>query len=254
MKNIRKFIEKNFTWDLEGYKLPRSVEGSRMGQWIDLEGLRKERLGKPRSGHEAKFIYDISPHGFPFIPEFPLPICNRERWFELMEYFSVPPRFHNFFHVSLDFFFPFSSGIVVEIDGVQHEKQREYDHARDEYLREEYGLKTLRIDQYGDFNAEESEEFLGNLLKDLSEFQSESFFPLDLTSQIENLFMNKYSSELGTMERIREVRGIGRIVKMTNRDFYVFSKGEVYTDSKSIHRFNKLFKSIYNQEVSLVPR
>ena len=245
--DIRRFIDINFTWKIHNYKFPKFVQSSRFGKWIDLENLRKERL-KVNSSHELDFINDISKLKLPCIPEFPILIQNRELWFELMSVYNVPYKFHNIYHFSLDFFFPFSMGVVVEIDGSQHEKQKEYDMARDDYIWRMYGLKTYRAPEYGKFNSLRSNSFLTFFIIMLGK-QLQTFpYQIDFTNDIIDITKDKFNEEFNL------VSIIDKKIKSnitTNREL---SKMGIYLEKKKILTFNNQFlKPLTGKEIIIVP-
>ena len=248
MKNLKKYIDKTFTWKIDNYKFPKEVPSSRVGKWINIEELREERLRKHRSNHESKFIFDISPHKFSLIHEFPIPIHNRKLWFEKVNKFSVPPKFQNIFCFSLDFFFPYtSSGIVVEIDGSQHFQQKEYDMARDEYLKDELGLEVLRAKEYGDFNPKESKSFFSNLIQRLYSDSQDIEYMIDFSEGINYFFKEKYKYNIKLIERINMIYKKEKVIYLTRKELRNLS--EVFY--VNVDEFNKLLYPLTNKLIRI---
>lgn len=128
------------------------------GKTLDLQKHRTEQLQK-LSSFAASFKYDaevlrgkagpLMKPWYDMIPEFPVPIEDRELWKSCLEATGAEIEADigkSFF--ALDFLFPLP-GLVVEIDSKFHKGREKADKARDMYLLSKYGLETIRYYEYG---------------------------------------------------------------------------------------------------------
>lgn len=143
----------------EGYKIPKYIISRKSGKKISLVEARKELLGGVKSNYEPSFIYDVSilkgkaierKPLYNYIREFPVVIEDLELWNEILDILEVSKenemRDTNYF--ILDFLF-YESDFIVEIDSEYHDGRETYDKARDLYIKNKYGLDTLRFYKYG---------------------------------------------------------------------------------------------------------
>lgn len=157
---LKNYVLRNnyYTQDISGYLVPRFII-SEKGNKIDLEQFRIRQLRK-QSSFSISFKYDLEvligklkdmKSWFEWIPEFPIPVEDEELWKD------CGGTGEQCFFV-LDYFFPMA-GVVVEIDSSFHDVRKEYDEARDKYLKEKYGLETLRYYNYGEEPEKRTEYF-----------------------------------------------------------------------------------------------
>lgn len=137
------------------YIVPKYVTHSK-GK-VDLIKNRLQELGKRDSSYVSNFKTDIVNLGnktsgnLPkYIEEFPIVIDNSAMWNSILDYYNVPV---NSVHRSrkyflLDFLF-YELGFIVEIDSAYHIGNESYDKARDLYIKQKYGLDTIRFYEYG---------------------------------------------------------------------------------------------------------
>ncbi len=144
-----------YTFELGGYILPRYV-----GKVNLYESRKSELLGHNSSfcknfeNDLSKFIKSFGNKEkdyFDHIKEFIIPIEHIDFWTRILDELNLPEkhisRFTGFF--KLDYFFP-SLGVVVEIDSSYHFNKALYDLARDTYLSSIFGIKTIRLLNYGE--------------------------------------------------------------------------------------------------------
>lgn len=134
------------------YWLPEKIEAPRFpGRILDLKVYRERNLSQP-SEYESEFrrVFEGIKEE-KYIPEFPIPIFNREEWLRICERKNIrDDSILNKSLISIDFFFPYRA-IAIEIDGCQHwknEVQIRDDEVRDEYLSSLYSLPVHRFPQF----------------------------------------------------------------------------------------------------------
>lgn len=173
-KKLKKYLikEHSESFKVGGYWIPNLVYGygKKMGTGaFDIKKFREDQL-KFQSEYEEEFLKMIEGSIEIYIQEFPIPVFNRELWYELCKVNSaLDPSVINKTALSIDFFFP-TRNLVVEIDGSQHwnnPTQFLSDVIRDEYLRRMYGFNIIRLRQ---FTREQGKklESIGFLAPDLS--------------------------------------------------------------------------------------
>lgn len=159
---IKSFVIRNkyYTEELsEGYKIPRYIISRKSGKKISLVEARNELLNKVKSNYEPSFIYDVSilkgkaierKPLYNYIREFPVVIEDLELWNEILDILEISKedKMRNTNYFILDFLF-YESDFIVEIDSEYHDGREIYDKARDLYIKNKYGLDTLRFYKYG---------------------------------------------------------------------------------------------------------
>lgn len=106
-----------------------------------------------------------------FLKEVCLPIYNRDKWLKICKKYGLEDKirkgsktsrlFSDTRYFLLDYFWP-EYGFAVEIDSNLHSKEQ--DLARDEYVWEEYKIKTYRVYEYSSKRKPEDKEFLKKIL------------------------------------------------------------------------------------------
>lgn len=143
-----KFSKKNETFILDDYIYPKYIDKINLEEIRnrDLQGLdssysknfRESIKAIRKSSRNKKFWYN-------YIQEFPIVITDTIRWRKILIEFGITDR--KYFHrryFKLDYFFP-TTGIAVEIDSSLH--NRIYDKARDLYIKETFGIETIRFEE-----------------------------------------------------------------------------------------------------------
>lgn len=89
---------------------------------------------------------DTKHNNIDYIREFPLAIKNQNLWLSLCKVHQVPKELQSRNYFLADYFIH-EYNFIVEIDSLYHNV--EYDKARDDYVKLEYGLDVLRFYEYG---------------------------------------------------------------------------------------------------------
>lgn len=142
-------MEANFLeiFRIGDYNIPKYIDG------IDIQYNRENDLKKLDSSFSRKFRQEslkslINSSNLPrytwqYIREFPIIILDIIKWKKILLDFKLSNNkeyYHRKFF-KLDYLFPYT-GIAVEIDSEYHNKI--YDAARDLYLKESFGITTIR--------------------------------------------------------------------------------------------------------------
>lgn len=154
---LKKYLikEEKENFKLGEYLIPKIIYSPRTkGRVLDVEGYRNNSLSpKNISIYEKEFYKVFKGYEYLFIPEFPIPIFDKELWISVCKEKDIKEEIIlNKSLISIDFFFHLHH-IAIEIDGVQHwenKVQKKSDEVRDEYLKRKYNLKTYRLPQFTD--------------------------------------------------------------------------------------------------------
>ena len=145
-----------YTFELSGYILPKYIDRTNLYESRKIELLEHtSSYCKNFEKDVNRFIKDFGNKDYlDYIKEFPIPIDHKKYWLEILDDLGLPEkhksRFTDFF--KLDYIFP-SLGIVIEIDSTYHFNRALYDLARDTYLSSVFGLKLVRLLNYGETKA-----------------------------------------------------------------------------------------------------
>lgn len=176
------------TFDIDGlglYKCPKFLQilTKSNSSIKNLETDREERLkdstlcnNKTFEDFISRLVKSTYKGGeLLYIKEFPLPV-DREKWRSICR-----KRFNNILgevywknYVVLDYFFPVL-GIAVELDSSYHEDDK--DSLRDIYVKQDYGITTIRIKSYGTGNKILDNTFNNSFkgkIKDILRFKTKS--------------------------------------------------------------------------------
>lgn len=169
-RRLLKYLRGNrdYTFKIKNYLIPKQFVTVKNNP-IDLENNRENNLeqGSTWSPKFQEFL-DTKHKSIGYIREFPLIIKDQNLWSSLCKVYQVPKglRCRNYFMAD---YFIHDYNFIVEIESQYHNE--EYDKARDDYIKREYGLDTLRFYEYGrDANQKflDDFEFLVNYCKRLN--------------------------------------------------------------------------------------
>lgn len=169
-KKLLKYLigNRDYTFKIKNYLIPKQFVTVKNNP-IDLEQYRENNLvqGSTWSPKFREFL-DNKHKSIGYIREFPLIIKDQNLWLSLCKIYQVPKvlRSRNYFMVD---YFIHDYNFIVEIDSQYHNE--EYDKARDDYIKREYGLDIIRFYEYGrDANQKflDDFEFLVNYCKRLN--------------------------------------------------------------------------------------
>ena len=136
----------NYCFEIDGYWFPKFIGNA------NLKQIREKEL-KEESGYVKKFKKDIGKYKIlkNGIQEFPFPIEYTEEWKNLLKISGMEENSKHFQtrFFKLDFFYP-DLNLCIEIDSSYHYSKAKYDQARDAYLSGLYGIKTIRLLNYGE--------------------------------------------------------------------------------------------------------
>lgn len=139
-------VNKNYSFKLGKFLIPKGMTTVK-DKYIDLEKNREDNLaqGSAWSPDFQKFL-NTKHRSIGYIREFPIIIKNQELWSSVCDLYDVPHslRIRNYF--SADYLI-YNYNFLVEIDSKLHNPN--YDNARDDYIKRDYGLDTLRFYEYG---------------------------------------------------------------------------------------------------------
>lgn len=148
-KLLNKFLRSSdrFSFYLGEYCFPKFMQ-SGPNKYFSLEDNRKQNLEQADSAWSRYFKSILQCYsGLYYIREFPLIIERRNRWENYcLANMALDNESLNRKYFLADYFFP-DYNLLVEIDSDLH--IQEYDKARDEYIQEIWGLKTLRFNEFG---------------------------------------------------------------------------------------------------------
>ena len=169
-RRLLKYLRGNrdYTFKIKNYLIPKQFITVKNNP-IDLEKNRENNLeqGSAWSPKFRKFLY-TKHKSIGYIREFPLIIKDQNLWLSLCEVYQVPKWLwcRNYFMAD---YFIYDYNFIVEIDSQYHNE--EYDKARDDYIKREYGLDIIRFYEYGkdaDQKFLNDFEFLVNYCKRLN--------------------------------------------------------------------------------------
>lgn len=137
---------RNYTFEIGHYLIPKQIL-TLNNNWTDLEDNRGRNLNQGSTwSPNLKNFLDTKYKSIEYIREFPLIIKDQNLWLSLCEIYQVPKGLwcRNYFMAD---YFIYEYNFIVEIDSQYHNE--EYDKARDDYIKREYGLDIIRFYEYG---------------------------------------------------------------------------------------------------------
>ena len=164
-----------YCFNIEDYLFPKYINSGK----TNLERARLDEMKKKKSSFVVNFenciskellkIFNKHSKYLSYIPEFPIPIENRKLWEEILTQNGLDKtnKAWNVSYFKLDFLFPYL-GYCIEIDSNFHFPNIKYDMSRDAYLLNMYGLKTLRLLNFGE-SKKNKDIYLNNIKTSFSE-------------------------------------------------------------------------------------
>lgn len=242
-EKFKEYIEENLIFKVDNYKYPTVVIGLKRPR-ENLFKIRQVLLLEDESIYVERFKSDIKNIGLEaYIEEFLIPIDNRELWWKCCSTFGVTnSSLRDIVTFSLDFYYP-GSNLAVEIDGKQHMENRPYDHARDMYIQERWGIKTLRSNLYG-YQELENWEFLENIKKSL---EINPYSPVDFSDFIFSTYSEIYCDELKVIE-ILLTNYFPKVTTLRKKDWWKISDRRI----SNIPKFNHICEFITGYKIKLI--
>lgn len=200
---IENYLRDNiiYCFNIDDYTFPRFINSRK----IDLKRNRENELLKKKSSYAKNFEKELTNPGqlinnkytkfLTYIPEFPIPIENRKLWENILKELGLPTNNKawsiNFF--KLDYIFPYFD-CCVEIDSSFHFPNIKYDQARDIYLLSMYGIRTIRMLNFGE-NKKNRSIYLNNFKQYLQERIQLSPNPSKIKLSFSKLITEEYINQ-----------------------------------------------------------
>ena len=252
VKTLKLYLRRHphFSFEVSGFWIPKFIEKSdSVRSYRKTWDIYKHRLEllKKRGPGEKAFIryYESQRKTFPenlsgkYIEQFPVFITNRKKWQEtcmrtgctigMVDRNGRKYWERNYF--ALDLYLPYPK-IAIELDYESTHPCPEYDAARDLYLKEKYGIKTIRYRNYNS-PGHEDETLAANadvvaLLGELEKEKDLKIDYFDYTAYSVQSFNLMYYIELDVLEGIRKIEG--------------YEKKEFHLTDKELGRYYKMTK------------
>ena len=251
-KKLLKYLRGNrdYTFKIKNYLIPKQFVTVKSNP-IDLEQYRENNLvqGSTWSPMFREFL-DNKHKSIDYIREFPLIIKDQNLWLSLCKIYQVPKvlRSRNYFMVD---YFIHDYNFIVEIDSQYHNE--EYDKARDDYIKREYGLDIIRFYEYGrDANQKflDDFEFLVNYCKRLN------VVPVKISYSDSIIYNYLYINfDIITVIKIAE----SLLASCKNKKTLVLTSENLGSseyskllDERNLNEITNYFRSIYGTRVILV--
>lgn len=241
-----------YCYKLGDYILPRYCDTIDLAKIRSAELLRRSKFVKSFESYLDKEMK--TKQYLEKIPEFPIPIENRELWNTILKELGIldDETAKNVRYFKLDYLFPIY-GICVEIDSRYHITKAMYDKARDLYLLAMYGIKTVRLMEFGKSKTNEQENakiFINAIKLEEARWKRYSIkepekIILDFSHSIVENFITLHQSVFSLFTKSRKEMGDCFIV---NKDFEVNIKD--YIDDfpeLNENRFKEDFKTVISQ-------
>lgn len=193
-----------YCFELEGYYIPKYFNK------VDLQKIRVSSLSN-KSSYVKNFEDSLKkeiPKMFSNksyikyldnIQEFIIPIENVNLWKEILLNVGLGDnvRYNNTTFFKLDYLFPYLH-CCIEIDSNYHFPKAKYDLARDLYISSMYGIRTVRLLDFGkDSNNKASNlKFVKELIK-----EKENYWSMSLPIKINFNFYKSISENFITLNR-----------------------------------------------------
>ena len=251
-KRLLKYLRGNgdYTFKIKNYLIPKQFVIVKNNP-IDLEKNRENNLeqGSTWSPKFREFL-DTKHKSIGYIREFPLIIKDQKLWLSLCKVHQVPKGLwcRNYFMVD---YFIHDYNFIVEIDSQYHNE--EYDKARDDYIKREYGLDIIRFYEYGkDANQKflDDFEFLVNYCKRLNVVPVKiSYSDVILTSYLCINF--DIITVIKSAESLLALRKNKKTLVLTSENLSSSEYLELL-DERNLNEITNYFKFIYGTRVILV--
>lgn len=239
----------NGTWNLGGYKIPKLVYSPKLNsKYISPYQLRIESI-KTYSRFEEDMKKTLIDLGVPFISEFPIPIYDRDLWYNLCkeECESYIPDIYEKVILLIDFFLP-GVGYALEVDGLQHVSsliQSKTDIIRDKYLLKKYNLPTKRFFRYiEDSSGSDVSSFI-----ELHPGKEEQFKFEGMDEDILIAWKRINSEEYNLLKNLSKRRED----RITLKKNYAYDISRGWLKDKTLREFNELISFVCGKTVKLIP-
>ena len=266
------------------YIIPRFIQVNKFGKLLDLSNHRNNLLLGNESFYSRTFRRDIISESmkssrllkpyYEYIREFPIVLDDRSLWNNILTCLgeSIDSKKRDTSYFLLDYMFPYF-GLAVEIDSEYHDNRQIYDKARDIYVRNRYGLETIRFYKYGE-NPYERVDFFNSFKEKSIEFNNyyrsqdlrPGYFPIDYSKIIINNYIDYNKSALNFIDKISQEIGetefiCSSIVELTKSDLNnidkdIFPIKEYLPDSleqQFINNISNVLFSIYRKQLVILP-
>jgi hypothetical protein len=234
----------SYCFEIDGYWFPKFIGKA------NLDYFRKQEL-KEESSYVKNFKKDIGGKKYKsflknYIQEFPFPIEHIDTWHELLKMAEVEEgsKPYNTKYFKLDFFYP-ELKLCIEIDSSYHYAKSKYDLARDSYLSSVYGIKTIRLLNYGE--NEKNRKLNSEILKtETDKLMTGPKIPLNFNKYVAEKFIEDNQDIFSQIIKVRNQIGnkfiINRQIELNKKDL-----------GKDWEKVVKFIEDIYKKRVILKP-
>lgn len=247
----------DYSFQIGSYTFPRQIK-SYSEKIIDLEQNRSQNLQQRSNGSRCFEDYLIKRcRNLQYYREFPFILDNVSLWEEICDYYKVDTDKIKRNYFLADFFFP-EFNMLVEIDSGYHDAV--YDKARDEYIQEAWGTRSLRSYMYNlsstlfrsKFNREincrrnfkAQNNIVGDVYLDYSDLSVNCFYIINediinLINKIEYLMLKEFN--------LRNGEFTVPLSKLSGQE------KSLIQDDNILQRVRFIFFSVYSVYVSTTP-
>ena len=247
----------DYSFQIDSYTFPKQIK-SYSEKIIDLEQNRSQNLQQGSNGSRCFEDYLIKRcRNLQYCKEFPFILDNVDLWKEICDYYKVDTDKIKRNYFLADFFFP-EFNILVEIDSGYHDAV--YDKARDEYIQEVWGTKSLRSYMYNPSSVKFRSDFkkaikcrrdfkarnniTGDVYIDYSNLSVDCFYIINediigLINKIEHLMLKRFN--------LRSAEFEVPLSKLSSLEKFLIQ------DDNILQRVRFIFFSVYSVYVSTTP-
>lgn len=253
-KLVEFLIRSGFTFQVGEFIIPAFIF-NKDNKTIDLRENRFSTF-KERKSTWVRFFELIINRYYPnlnYCREVPLIIEDRNLWrnFCVTEDVDCTPEILDRNYFLADYIFP-EYNLMVEIDSNLHDK--EYDNARDDYVKSTWGFNILRFFEFGS-NPSSMGKYLDRLDQATSPRNRNNAI-LDYSGYLENWFITKFPKVYNLIDQIEldlsNYKGVIKSIKLHN----ILQKADLKFLRKNKLQFKMLrryFKIIYKMDVITTP-
>jgi hypothetical protein len=248
----------DYSFQIGSYSFPKQIK-SYSGKVIDLEQNRLQNLQQGESNGSRLFenYLKTGQKGLRYYKEFPFILGDTNLWGEICKFYKVDDDKIDRNYFLADYFIP-EFNLLVEIDSGYHDAV--YDRARDEYIQEAWGTKSLRSYMYNlgsapfrsDFDKElkcrrnfkARNNIIGDVYIDYSDLSVDCFYYINediinLINKIEYLMLKEFN--------LRSAEFTVSLSKLSNQERFLIQNDNV------LQRIRFIFYSVYSVYVSTTP-
>lgn len=254
-KLVEFLIRSGFTFQVGEFIIPAFIF-NKDNRLIDLRKNRFNNFNERKSTW-VRFFELIITRYYPWLSycrEVPLIIEDRNLWrnFCTTEGVECSPENLDRNYFLADYIFP-EYNLMVEIDSDLHDK--EYDNARDDYVKSTWGFNILRFFEFGS-NPSSMGKYLDRLDQATSP-RNRNDAVLDYSDYLENWFITKYPKVYNLIDQVdlyvtSNTKEVIKSIKLHN----ILQKSDLKFLQKNGLRFKLLrnyFKFIYKIDVIITP-